>query len=640
VGYRSKWGWQRLLLAGATIFLLAGCDAHLFNSSSKNTSIQSLHNVTRDSDSDIVLREGERLITVLATNDIHGGVEPKVQEDGKKIGGMALFSSVVQSIRNQIKRDYEKTGDVLLVDAGDQYQGTLISNYTEGDLVYSLMNEIGYDAVVPGNHAYDFGPAGWFVDKAPADDPTANPREVIEKLARKAKFPMLSANTYLKKSLVDKNGNGVSVDGAGCQSTEIPRSLIQWDLAERPSFLKPYIIKNVAGVRVALIGMDHPQTPIVTVAENVSDLCFRDEVETYLEVRNSLEGIADVFVLILHNGNSGTEFPLTNLIKKLTRLQDHSVDAVIAGHTHFINFVHENGVLGIQSGSDGERFGRIDLVWDSAAQKVIKSKARGFAGIQLSYEGHEKDGIRPDSKIEEMITAARKAIQPLAERKLGIADQEIQGDRIDESPLANLLTDAFRSSASTDLALINTGGIRAALPKGVVTYEDLFQVLPFNNHGLVIGPMKWSQIKNLLQRSIESCGNYGALMQSGLRVTFSRDCYSNSKGLGGKGKRVGLTEAAPQGVDRKAKLLHVETVSHEVLLDVERGIEADSEKVFRVATLDFLVSGGSGYGGFKGTSVLKDIGVLREILTEELMIHPGHWTGSTDSRWKAANQGS
>ena len=131
--------------------------------------------------------------------------------------------------------------------------------------------------------------------------------------------------------------------------------------------------------------------------------------------------------------------------------------------------------------------------------------------------------------------------------------------------------------------------------------------------------MPTTKLLALLQRSIQTCGSYGSLMESGLRLTFSRQC-----GVGG----------AHGGVDKNAKLLHVETLSGEVIYDESAGTPAPSERSFQVATFDFLADGGAGYDGFKGNPLLHDFGIAREIITDVLLAQPAHWDGNIDGRWK------
>jgi 5'-nucleotidase len=578
-------------------------------------------------------QNSEKHIVILSTNDIHGGIEAHGSKNGET-GGLAFFAGAVKAIREGMNAKFGKQSGVLTVDAGDQFQGTLISNYTEGSLVFDAMNEVGYDYAITGNHDYDFGPHGWLVDDVKdqdASNPDKDPRGVIKDLAKKATFPILSANTYYRASLKDKNGKSVDVDGVGCKPS-VATSEVDWTAALRPEFLKPYAIKDVAGVRVAVVGIDNVATPTTTTLDNVSDLCFRDELDTYAEIRKELKGKADVFVILMHDGNSDNEFGATDLVKKINALGPHSVDVVISGHTHFTYNLNIEGVPMIQSGSGGDHFGRIDLVYNSEKRALDPTKTVSLAGIRMDYTKCDPqaagfcqvlpsgevtyEGVKvvPDTAILQEIKQTRDVIAPMADRVLGHSDKVLSRDRIKESPLADALTDSFRTLSEAEISFLNTGGLRENIPSGNVTYEDLFKVIPFNNRGYVIGPMTVQKIVALLNRSIQTCGSYGALMQSGLKVTYTRNC-------------------AKGGEDAHAQLIHVETVAGEVLVDSGVIVSSETARVFKVATLDFLASGGAGYDDFAGTPLVKDLGILREVLTDSLVTNPGHWTGESDGRW-------
>src|SRR5262249_28130150 len=156
--------------------------------------------------------------------------------------------------------------------------------------------------------------------------------------------------------------------------------------------------------------------------------------------------------------------------------------------------------------------------------KIVPEKTKSWAGVRL-LAGHcdttiadgfcsEADGkvlyegvaATPDGRIAQMIADERAQLAPIAGRQLGTADALIGRDRINESPLANALTDALFKSAgidgqtSVDAAFMNTGGMRDDVRMGAITYEDLFRVLPFNNHGVVISPMSVDQVMSLVQR--------------------------------------------------------------------------------------------------------------------------------------------
>jgi 2',3'-cyclic-nucleotide 2'-phosphodiesterase (5'-nucleotidase family) len=241
--------------------------------------------------------------------------------------------------------------------------------------------------------------------------------------------------------------------------------------------------------------------------------------------------------------------------------------------------------------------------------------ARASAGPKrLAYEGVP---VTSDAQVARLIEDARVEVSPLASRALGTAEGQVRGDRISESPLANALTDSLRALSGAELSFMNTGGMRAPLPPGQVAYEDFYRTLPFNNHALVVGPMPASAVVALLERSVRTCGAFGALMQSGLKVAFERDC-----------------SRAVDGVDRRARLLRAETLQGEPVFDAEKGVLAPEGRVFVVATLDYLAAGGSGYGGFAGSPLIRDLGIVREAMVERFLKEPFRFTAATDGRWK------
>jgi 5'-nucleotidase len=392
---------------------------------------------------------GERTqITILATNDIHGGIEPTVAKDGTEEGGLAAFSGVVQAIRAGLKQRLGDRVGVLVLDAGDQFQGTLISNYNEGRLVFQAMSQVGYDVAITGNHDYDFGPVGWLQDEPTA--PGQDPRGALKAALTYAKFPLISANTFLTSSLRDAAGNQVQVDQQGCIPKVIPDHLpmIDWSKAARPDFLKPYLIKDVAGVRVAIIGIDNVFTPTTTTSADVSDLCFGREAEAYLRVRAELDGQADVFILLIHDGETKETYDVSMLVEQLlsSAQPKHGaiVDAVISGHTHAFYNRTVGRVPVIQSGANGEAYGRVDLVYDQKLDGIDPSKTRSYAGVKtflnkcadeaedyctvdaashaLMYEGTP---FKNDDSIAQLIAKERQTIAPLAGQVLGKATAEI-----------------------------------------------------------------------------------------------------------------------------------------------------------------------------------------------------------------------
>lgn len=608
-----KMAWVPSLLIGALLF---GC---LEKNGTKITSPST------------ELGEGEVLISILATNDIHGTIQPKKSKSGQQIGGMAFWAGAVKSIRDGVAKRYGDRGGVLVLDGGDQFQGSLLSNYSEGALFFSLMGDVGYDAVVPGNHDYDFGPEGWLVDQVPSGE-SGDPRGVIKKLSASARFPLLSSNTYTKASLKTVDGKSADVNSIGCESKEI----LDWSKAERPEFLQSYKIKTVAGLRVAIIGLDNPSTPTTTTYANVSDLCFRTSLDEYKSIRAELDGQADLFIIAIHDGDINEDRNLTALLEGIQAWRPDGVDAIIGGHTHQVNRIARNGVYAIQSGSYGDAFGRIDLIVDSETKKVIKNKTRVTAGALLlssdcdtkitsfcekksgSLLTYEGEAVVEMPSAVKKIAEAEAIIQPMVDKLLGTADQTIVKDRNNESPLLNFLTDTFRKASGVDITMINTGGVRVNIEAGAFTYEKMFQLSPFNNHAVILAPMKVSTLLKIMDRSVRSCGKHGAVMASGIRVVYQRgDCND-----------------AGDGLDRKGRVITMALEDGTMLYDAR---DPENIRIYerdlRVATLDFLEAGGSGYVFFKEAPRVADIGIFREVIVDALAKNPGPISAKIDGRF-------
>jgi 5'-nucleotidase len=540
-------------------------------------------------------------LSFVLTNDIHGRISPN----------LTYLSSAVDMIRGQPEYQSEDAA-LYVLDSGDQFQGTLESNYDEGESVFRVLNQIGYDAIVPGNHDYDFGPLGWLYDRVTPGKTGEDPREVIQKLAGIARFPMLSANTYLKDS-IKSGGTSVSLDEQCRPNGETLRDPLDFKNATRPDFLKPYVIlkKGNAQVRVALIGLDHHATSSSTTKENVADLCFRDEVASYLELRAELEGQADVFVLLIHNGDVGTEKEASNITESINRAYPNGVHLVAAGHTHQVHNASVGGVRVIQDGNGGRQFGRVDLYFDPVLGTVSPEKTQAGAGIDIPITScNEKKfkfaceqiqlPVPRDSNVDQIVKSINEVIAPLASEKLGTATETVTTHRILENALGNFLTDMLRLQTGADIVFMNTGGIRTSIKAGEVTYSGMFEVLPFQNQVVIFESLPWSGLKQVLEAAARTCGAYGTLAESGLKISYQRNCENN----GDK--------------DLNAKLLRVETLGGKVLYDLAAGIEVSAETSFRVATLDFLAAGGSGYQAFSAYPVGAPIGIARELIIEQM----------------------
>ena len=450
-------------------------------------------------------------ISIVGTNDLHGGILPS---DGR--GGLALLAGYVKNLRDARSRD---GGGVLLIDAGDMWQGTLESNLTEGASVVSAYNALGYAAAAIGNHEFDFGPVG---PAATPQRPTDDPRGALKARAAEAKFPVLAAN------LVDA-------------STGRP---VDW-----PN-VTPSILVGAAGVHVGIVGVMTKNALTSTIAANTGGLTIAPLLATITAEAARLRSQgADAVIVTAHAGGSCTRFdqPVDlsscesdSEIAELARaLPPNLVDVIVAGHTHE-GMAHEiAGIAIIESFSGGRAFGRVDLSVVPGAKRVsgrrifspqdlcesinektqacIPSSAAGETRVAARYEG---TAVRPDGAIAALLTPAVERARDLESSSLGVLlETGIRRGDETESALGNLFTDAWRESTpGADVAINNTrGGLRADLPRGPLTYGSLFRVFPFDNR-LVSLKLTGRQLRQLftaqLQASADPLGISGVRIQA------------------------------------------------------------------------------------------------------------------------------
>jgi 2',3'-cyclic-nucleotide 2'-phosphodiesterase (5'-nucleotidase family) len=329
---------------------------------------------------------------------------------------------------------------------------------------------------------------------------------------------------------------------------------------------------------------------------------------------------------MMHNGNSDNSKEGSEIVKAINQKYKNGVHLAASGHTHFIHNDSVDGVQVMQDGAENRNFGRVDLFFDFSTKEVLTQNTISKAGISIDHQNCNANAgdfckeyslpLSAKASIQSIIDTATNEIAPMAKQVLGEAKDNIGRNRINESALSNVLTDSLRISTNTEIAFMNTGGIRTDLKKGTILYEDLFEVLPFSNLGVVMNEVSWEVIKKVLIKSIQTCGKYGSLMQSGLKVQYMRKCTPNSD------------------MDYSAKLVHVETLDGRLLLDQPSAFEINPTQNFSVATLDFLAAGGSGYQEFKEAKVSSILGIARELIVHSMAKQQPVIMNQLDGRFK------
>lgn len=266
-------------------------------------------------------------ITILHTNDVHSYIDPFPNDDPRSpgMGGVAKRAAIISEIRKENK-------NVLLLDAGDIFQGTPYFNYYGGELEFKLMSMMKYDASAIGNHDFDNGLEG-LVSQMP-----------------NANFEFLSANYDFKNTVLD-------------------------------GFVKPYKIFTLQGIKIGVFGLGVELTGLVD-KKNYKETIYNDPLETSKEMVNILkkEKKCDIVICLSHIGYSYKTEPDRICDLKLAALTN-DIDLIIGGHTHtfldkptIVKNLDGKEVLVNQVGCYGINLGRIDFYLDK--NKAIATKGK------------------------------------------------------------------------------------------------------------------------------------------------------------------------------------------------------------------------------------------------------------------------
>jgi 2',3'-cyclic-nucleotide 2'-phosphodiesterase (5'-nucleotidase family) len=428
-------------------------------------------------------------ISILGTNDLHGHVR-----------ALPFFAGFVENLRRARAKD---GGAVLLLDAGDMFQGTLASNLEEGAPVVAAYNALAYTAATLGNHEFDYGPVG---DAEPG--PGVDTQGAIKARIQQAHFAVLSAN------LVDRNEKPVHWPG-----------------------LRPSELIRVDGIKVGLVGVLTAETPHIVMPAYFAGLDVAPLAPAIAEQAKKLraEG-AELVVVLAHAGGDCKRFddphnlkscdPGQEIFRVARKLPPHLVDVIVAGHTHkgVAHFV--NGIAIVESYAMGRAFSRVDVRLDGATHRVLDvhifpphricEAGTGFANCEPgSYAGAP---VAADPRIASVIHPAIENARSKRDEKLGVVvDHAIWRANKRESPLGNLFADLIRRSVpGADVAITNGGSLRTDLPPGELTYGELFEAMPFGNR-LAELDLTGAQLRHAIRRHLES-GRHGIISVSGLRV--------------------------------------------------------------------------------------------------------------------------
>lgn len=367
-----------------------------------------------------------KTISIFHTTDLHGHIVPTQTYDGVlDVGGFARCASCIRQWRKEVP-------DSLLLDIGDVYQGTAESLINGGKLMIGLFNRMGYDAWTLGNHDFDWGP------------------EHLESNLRLSKMPVLTGN------LVRGGKFAGALDGS-------------WE------GVKPWVMKEVGGFRIALIGLVTPGLPYWLSSTTLGGVSASDPSDALKKsIAEARLAKADAIVVMGHMGWRIKD-DFANPVREILKANP-DVDIFLAGHTHQDKPSWNSGrVVCSQASYHGIHMGRVDLRFDRESRKLIERRAFTV----LMDRQFDLDPVVMEIAQPEI----NKATEQLA-RSIGVATQVIPGKGRD-SRLVQLYCEFFSEALQRNHTPVDgvfhgtfaTGDVAA----GEIKVADCWKMIPYEN---------------------------------------------------------------------------------------------------------------------------------------------------------------
>lgn len=399
------------------------------------------------------LRSDVVCISILHTTDLHGHILPTSDYDEKlDRGGLARCVTQIRQWRRQ-------NPNSILIDVGDVYQGTDVGLRTKGDLMIDLFNYLKYDAWVVGNHEFDWG------------------IEPFERALERSTMPVLAANTLLQGK-----PTGEFLD------TKHPLAKLQ-----------PLMLKEIAGIKLAIVGVTTPGMAFWFRPEFARGIDFQYPVEP---VRRAIASVksegADAVVLTGHMGlkprSGGDDF--ANTVMALTS-EFPETAVFIAGHTHqIIPSRITNGVLFTQADHFGIHVGRVDLLFDRNSRKLLHREAAcEFMDNRLRLDPAVIS--RAKSQLDESDAALGQPIGELAET---FRARSRPGEPSDlERLIGAAIAEALRErSVPVDGVMHGVFDEKSDFTAGPKTVNDIWNILPYENY-VVTAELSPDEIKTIME---------------------------------------------------------------------------------------------------------------------------------------------
>ena len=510
-------------------------------------------------------------IMILYTNDVHCAAD-----DDIGYAGLAAYKEWCE----------EKTPYVTLVDCGDALQGNALGTISHGEYPVEIMNRVGYDFAVLGNHEFDYG------------------MERLEELLDQSNAAYLGCNIHY----------------TGSDETFLSR-------------LSAYEVVSYGDVQVGFIGVSTPETISKSVptyfcdeaGNYIYDFCSESGEKLYECVQENVDACvkdgADYVVVLAHLGSDESSSPFSSID---LIANTNGIDVLLDGHSHSVI--------------------SCDVVKNAAGENVLLSSTgtglNNIGRLTITAEGNIQTGLigdypETDNEVFSLIESMKEEYesdlsQSIATTSVPLtiySDSGVRLIRNRETNLGDFCADAYRAVSEADIAIVNGGGIRAALEAGDITYEDILNVHPYGNT-LCAAKATGQEILDALEMASRlalpdvgdeenAAGENGGFLQvSGLKYTIDTSVESTVE----VDEQGGFLSC---GDNRRVK---------DVMVLNEDGsyVNLDPEKIYTIASHNYLIQeGGDGLNMFMDNELTIDGGMLDyQILMTYLTDHLGGTVGN------------
>lgn len=374
-------------------------------------------------------RYGFHELNLYYLNDTHGAVLEYYDPNGASHIGLSKISNLVKSSDEQER---------LFIGGGDMFQGELISNDNKGSLMIDIFNEMKMDAMVLGNHEFD-----WGIEEI-LKYFNSNPNDT------KANFKLLGSNVIDKRT------------------------------GERPEGIEPYTIVNKNGVNIGIVGAIGDTLETSISYNRVKDYEFTNSYSAVSKYVYEIQDQVDYIIVGIHDDNDIFNRQVSLLPK---------VRSILNAHRHFESINSVNGVPIIQSGTKGRYVGNINLKYNIDTSEILTMDNPEVKNY-TSYDNYKLNN--DDEVVKNIIDNYYNSISHLYEDVIITSDESM-----DQDTLALFIARLMKETTHAQLGLQNSGGTRATISNNQrLTAADIFRVVPFDNR-VVYTEIKGSYFKKL-----------------------------------------------------------------------------------------------------------------------------------------------